>query len=193
MKNVMLAAIGFRAKTGRAIAVVLSGDAEAPQFVWRGEVSLVDPAIPATAQPYHEVMELPWNESKIAVQDLVVAIERAAEVSVGSLIEEMRESDADVRAIGIVGSTPRNLERIGNYHIRAHAAEGIVFRHVLEVAADKNHVHCIAFSEDELKANAFRSEAQVKATLKRLGRAAGSPWRADEQLAARVAWVALTR
>lgn len=79
--------------------VVLSGSRQEQHFVWRGEVSLVDAA---TGEPYHEVMELPWNEACV------------------------------------VGSAPRSLDRIGNQHIRAHAAEGILFRRVLEVASEHN-------------------------------------------------------
>ena len=54
--------IGLRAKTAKAIAVVLSEPATSPEFVHREQLTLADKAIPATMQPYHEVMELPWNE-----------------------------------------------------------------------------------------------------------------------------------
>ena len=59
----MSVAVGFRAKTGRAIAVALADGAQ-PKFVSRQEISLVDPRMPETAQPYHEVMELPWDEAE---------------------------------------------------------------------------------------------------------------------------------
>ena len=37
------AAIGFRTKTGRAIAVALAGPVEEPELLWRREVALIDP------------------------------------------------------------------------------------------------------------------------------------------------------
>jgi hypothetical protein len=181
------AALGLRAKTGRAIAVILAGDAKKPVFVWRGEVRLHDPSRPETGQPYHEVMELPWKDAIVAVRGFKAAIEAIANSNVERLIEEMRSQKMRIKAMGVVGSQPRSLEKIGNDHIRAHAAEGLLFRRVLEVAAKKRRLPCIAMSEDEAKDHASR----VKAMLTALGKVAGPPWRADEQLAATAAWMAL--
>jgi hypothetical protein len=175
----MDAAIGFRAKTGRAIAVVISAEAGAPRFVWRGEVTLADPN--AEVGPYHEVMELPWDEATIAVRPLVAAIESLAEAAVRNLIADLK--DVTIRAIGVVGSAPRNIDRIGNPHIRAHAAEGILFRRVLELAAERIALPHLAFTDKELDTDIVRP----------LGRIAGPPWRADERLAAAAAWAALNR
>jgi hypothetical protein len=190
------AAIGFRAKTGRAIGVVLSGDPASPEFSWRGEVSLVDPAVPDSGQPYHAVMELPWSEATVAVQPLVSAIEAVAETALRALVDDMRSRQLEIRGAGIVGSRQRSLEKIGNQHIRAHAAEGILFRRVLEVSSTTNHLASFAFSEEELgdvASCALRSAAHVKSTMLRIGRIAGTPWRADERLAATAAWIALSR
>jgi hypothetical protein len=43
-------AIGLKARTGRAIAVVLGGSIEAPELIKRAELTLTDPLIPATFQ-----------------------------------------------------------------------------------------------------------------------------------------------
>lgn len=85
----------------------------------------------------------------------------------------------------VVGSAQRDLAKIGNEHIRAHAAEGILFRRVLERAAAEHGIACCAFTEDEIKAK------NLDAATKRLGAAAGPPWRADERLAASAALMAL--
>jgi len=183
------AAIGLRAKTGKAIAVVLTMDSDTPSFVWRGVLSLVDPRIQATAEPYHEVMELPWNEATVAVQPLAAAIEAVASAAIRDVIAS---TNVPIRVAGIVGSPPRNLARIGNEHIRAHAAEGVLFRQVLEAGAKANHLSCVAFSEFELKENES-SLPHLAATLQEFGRIAGAPWRADEKLAATAAWLALSR
>jgi len=172
-------AIGFRAKTGRAIAVVLAGDQRKPQFVWRGEVGLIDPNLPLDEGPYHPFMEMPWSEAQIAVRPVVDAIEKYASKVLRRLVDEM-----NIRAAGVVGSPPRNIEKIGNPHIRAHATEGILFRRVLELAAKKNKIPCTGYSDRELRAPAM---------MKEIGRAAGPPWRTDERLAATAAWLALSR
>lgn len=180
----MNAAVGFRSKTGRAIAVVLS---EGPELVWRGEVRLVDETAPLDTGPYHTVMELPWSEAVVAVQPLVDAIQAVSDRVLTALIEDMRSRGVDVRAVAVVGSTPRDLSKIGNYHIRAHAAEGVLFREVLVASARKQRLPVTAHSEEELASDV----AKLKSTLTKLGRVAGPPWRADERLAACAASLAL--
>jgi hypothetical protein len=133
-----LVTIGLRAKTGRAIAVVLGGSIDSPRVVTKLEIKLVDPKIPSTSQPYHEVMDLPWEESQQAVRKSAAAIEAVARGAMARLIKQLQSQGMKVYGAGIVGSKDRDLARIGNYHIRAHAAEGLLFRRVLDLAADTN-------------------------------------------------------
>jgi len=102
MANPNIAAIGFKAKTGRAIAVVLSGPANAPQLVKRSELILTDPRIPATFQPYHEVMDLRWKESEKKVRPFVRAIEKVAAKALSELIHELRAQGLPAALIGEV-------------------------------------------------------------------------------------------
>jgi hypothetical protein len=178
------AAIGFRAKTGRAIAVVLASDDDKPLFVWRGEVSLIDPNLPLTEGPYHPFMEMPWSEALVAVQPVVESIEKYASFVVREIVDDITSRKLRIRGVGVVGSPPRNIDKIGNQHIRAHAAEGILFRRVLELAAKRNKIACKGFSDRDLK---------VLPVMKEIGRAAGPPWRTDERLAATAAWLALSQ
>src|SRR5205085_3218745 len=83
-----LVSIGLRAKTGRAIAVVLGGSIYTPVVLLKTEIKLVDPKVPDTAQPYHAVMDLPWEESQRAARKYAVAIERTAKKALAKLIEE---------------------------------------------------------------------------------------------------------
>ncbi len=139
------AAIGFKARTGRAIAVVLSGPPNAPQLVSRSELILHDPNTPATFQPYHEVMDFAWDESQKKVKPFIRVIEKIASKGLAQLIHELRAQGLTVVGVGVVGSADRDLVKIGNYHIRAHAAEGILFRSVLESAAEANNLHSPRF------------------------------------------------
>ena len=187
--------IGLRAKTARAIAVVLSGPASSPRFIRRTELSLADPADPATRQPYHEVMDLPWEGAKIAVRNINARIEAISSKALARLVGELEAQGFTVCCIAIVGAGNRDLQRIGSTHIRAHAAEGVLFRHVLEVAAGANNLKYRAFDERVLdqiaEAELKRTPADLKNQLAEIGRIAGSPWRADEKAAATVAWLAL--
>jgi hypothetical protein len=183
-----IAAIGLKARTGRAIAVVLGGSLDAPELIKRAELMLTDPQIPATFQPYHEVMELPWTESQIRVKPYIRAIQKVAAKALADLIHELRSEGLTVAGVGIAGSADRDLSKIGNFHIRAHAAEGILFRQVLEHAAEKNSLPYRSFVEKILLTQAASelslSTAKLNTMLATLGRNAGPPWRSEHRLAA---------
>src|SRR5262245_23286380 len=97
------ASIGFRAKTGRAIAIALSGKRALPDFVGRWQVWLYDPAMPATGQPHHEVLELPWPEAQKVVRPLEARIEEVADEMLSRLIRELESKGHRVGSIGVVG------------------------------------------------------------------------------------------
>ena len=194
-KKANLVSIGLRAKTARAIAVVLGGTIDSPLVVTKLEITLADPKVPATAQPYHEVMELPWEESQRAVRKSAAAIEAVARKALARLIKELQSQGFKVRGAGIVGAKDRDLARIGNYHIRAHAAEGVLFRRVLDLAADANGLSRRTFSDrefDELSQTELGAQhAILKGKLNDLGRTLAPPWRTDEKQAATAAWLVL--
>jgi len=183
------ATLGFRAKTGRAIAVALSGSRDQPRFLLRREVDLKDAEVPETAQPYHSVLELPWSRATVVVKDLVTVIERRASEVFAELRDELQSKGFALTAAGVVGSPDRSLEKIGNPHIRAHAAEGMTFRQVLEFAAAQHAIPCRSFSDRTIGISA----SAVDRVLKSLGQSAGAPWRLDEKAAATAAWILLAK
>lgn len=190
-------AIGLRAKTGRAIAVALGGSIESPVVVAKLEIKLADPKIPATFQPYHEVMDLPWSESQQAARKSVRAIEAVARKNLAAFIRMLAADGLTVKSAGIVGARDRDLSRIGNPHIRAHAAEGVLFRCVLDAAAEANGLRFRVFAErefDQILETELGAEASsLKKKVGQLGRSLPPPWRTDEKLAATAAWLVLHR
>lgn len=186
-------AVGLRAKSGRAIAVVLRGPVESPSVLRREELTF---CAPDRRQPYHPVIDLPWPEAQAAVRPVAGRIEAsAAKVLKVFLAEVQHASGLKVRSVGVVGAGPRDPGRIGNPHVRAHAAEGVLFRAVLEAAAEANGLASVLFPERDLYATAARvlglEVPELKARLQDLGRAVGSPWRTDEKGAALAAWMVL--
>lgn len=190
-----LVAIGLRAKTARAIVVVLGGPPDSPSILLKGEISLTDPKLLATAQPYHQVMDLPWDESERAVRKYVTSIERVATRALDELIQKMAKSNHKVAAVGILGAPDRDLKRIGNSHIRAHAAEGVLFRRVLAVGAEANGLRCQTFSDrnfDQAAAVQLGAKySRIKRSLNGLKTSVLPPWRNDEKQAAMAAWLML--
>src|SRR5262249_62410194 len=121
---------------------------------------------------------------------LAVAVEK-----MGGLLAELQERGHGVQAIAVVGSPDRDLEKIGNRHMRAHAGEGILFRRVLEIAASQHQIKCSSFSDRAFEAFASsrlnRTPQDIKQTLATIGKSAGRPWRVDERKAATADWVGL--
>ena len=187
--------IGFRAKTGRAIVVALGGSPESPLVLLKTEIKLFDPKIPATAQPYHAVMELPSEEWPRAVSKSAKAIERVAAKTFAKLIAQLAADGHRTVGVGVVGSPDRDLARIGNPHIRAHAGEGILFRRVLEVGAETNGVKWQRLSDRDFDKAAAAlvgaGYAKIKRSLDDLRKSVSPPWRTDEKQAAMTAWLVL--
>ncbi len=114
------------------------------------------------------------------------------------MIERLRV-DVTVVGGGIAGSADRDLSKIGNYHIRAHAAEGLLFRQVLEFATESNKLPHRTFIEKSLLSQAASelvelaelglTVAQLNKHLKLIGHTAGPPWRAAQRVAATAAWL----
>ena len=192
---VTTACIGLRAKTARAIVVVLAGTAASPHAVTRTEIALASAVNPDLFQPYHEVMDLPWERATLAVHDAERAIEGAATRGLKALVDELRSRGMRVSSVGIVGAPQRNLAAIGSPHIRAHAAEGVLFRHVLEVGSAGNDLPSSVHSERGFEAAAAArltlSIEEMRTVLADIGRMLGTPWRADEKAAAMAAWIGL--
>ena len=193
--NTNTASIGLKARTGRAIAVVLGGPAGSPEIIKRTELVLTDRRVPETSQPYHEVMDLPLDEAQVAVRPFVSAIECVAVAALAKLVGELKSESLKVVGVGVVGAADRDLRKIGNPHIRAHAAEGVLFRQVLEASAKENGLAKRPFIERGFEecaaAELGYSVAKLNGYLTRLGRGAGPPWRAEQRLAAMAAWLML--
>ena len=190
-------AIGFRIKSGYAIAVVLTGPAKSPAVVARRIVELSDPEIAETKQPYHAGFGTE-NEDPREVARRVKIVERCAKKSVASLLADMRGAKASaerpLRAALVVGSVI-DPQQVGNPHIRAHANEGRLFRTVVADALRSHGVACDVIVEKQLASTAVAGlripESAIKQKLTAFGKAVGGPWRADEKAAATAAWLAL--
>jgi len=203
--------IGFRVKSGYAIAIVVEGSREAPVAVSRQIVQLCDPQKAETRQPYHSgVGEAEENQRAIAAR--VKVIERAAARSVDALLDgttgagrvlpsvgrvlsdPARGAATPLRAALVVGSTI-DPATVGNPHIRAHASEGKLFRSVLEAALASRGVDCTVIVEKQLADTARRqlqrTDAQIRSALTAFGNVLGRPWRGDEKSAAIGAWLRL--
>ena len=187
-------AIGFRVKSGYAIAVALQGPASAPAIVARRIVELSDPGSPGTRQPYHDGFFKQEDDLR-EIARRVKIVRRCATRSVAALLRDDVLAGRRCCGAGLVVGSVIDPKTVGNLHIRAHASEGQLFRTVLEEALRPHGIACDVIVEKTMAGAAAarlrRSNAAIKRTVGGLGKALGGTWRADEKAACAAAWMAL--
>jgi hypothetical protein len=201
-----MTALGFRVKSGFAIAVVLDGSRRAPRAVATRIVELSDPHVAETKQPYHDGFYKTEEDAR-EIARRVRIVTRCAKRSVAALLRDAssharpepvdgraRAMNASLRAALVVGSLI-DPATVGNPHIRAHAHEGQLFRNVLEEALAEHKVECDVIVDKQLSAHASkalgRPAGEVARTVAAFGKTLGGRWRAEEKAAATAAWLAL--
>ena len=184
-------ALGFRVKSGYAIAIAVQGPASAPTAIARQVVELSDPEVGETRQPFHHGLYTHETDPKVIAR-LVKIVERCAKQSVAALIDDLHPR---ARRAGLVVGSVIDPAQVGNPHIRAHASEGRLFRTVLSDALRSHGVECDVIVQKQLAAKAVarlrRSDGEIKRVLMAFGKTLGGPWRADEKAASTAAWIAL--
>jgi hypothetical protein len=118
-------AVGFRVKSGFAIAVTVEGPASAPSAVSRRVIEMSDSAVPETRQPYHDGL-FRTEEDAGEIARRVKIVKRCAAKSIAALLK-----DTGATRAGLIVGSLIEPEKVGNPHIRAHASEGQLFRTVL--------------------------------------------------------------
>ena len=192
------AALGLRAKTGRAIAVVLAEAENGPEVVYRGELETWDPEIPDSFHPHHAGLELDPAAAGPVVRGAEKAVQLAARAALGELLSQLSAGGYKVAGAGLVGSPakdPDQLALIGSPHVRAHAAEGQLFRSVLEKAARSRRLPCTVLSDragfEQAAERMAIGEKLLRGQADELGKGIGPPWRADHKLACAAALLVL--
>jgi hypothetical protein len=188
-------AIGFFVKCGKAIAVLLSLSKE-PQIIDRRTISLVDPSIPDSIQPFHVFETRSGPDAEQWVERLKKIVTIASATSIKTLLKDYRKLGyVPDRAVVVVGSTI-DPSKIHNEHIRWHALEGQLFRTSVEKAILAQKLKCsILISGDVYKTSSeilHKKEEDLKKIVKELGKPMGS-WRSEEKIASMAAWISCLR
>ena len=188
------AALGFRVKSGWAVAVLLTGPARFPQLCNVQRIDLSDPRLPETRQPYHAAMgKLETDATKI--NQRVSVVRTIAQQSIATLVAGYRQKGYRITRAALVVGSQIDPDSIANDHIRAHAFEGRLFRPALEEALHKCDVRTEALIERSAYAHGTaklkESNDNIRGVIQDFGRVAQGPWRAEQKLAALAAWLAL--
>src|SRR5271156_4260697 len=97
MPKLQPAVLGLRAKTGRAIAITLGGTRGLPSAIDRAELILWSPKTPATFQPYHAVLELPWEQAEPAARQIEAVIVDLATQALARLVRDVRSRGIELK------------------------------------------------------------------------------------------------
>src|SRR5262249_7657924 len=97
--EVMRAAIGLKARTGRALLVALAGDLRAPQLVERSEMPLLPPG---SFAPYHAADGLPPAAARESVKRSIAAAHDLAAKGIRDAAQRIARSGGAVRGCGVL-------------------------------------------------------------------------------------------
>ena len=196
-KPAIPAALGFRVKSGWAMAALLAGSVDNPQLVFCRSVLLSDPKFPQSKQPHHPALKLSEKEGKALTRKLRTIVRGAAKKSVAALLKEAAELKYNVRGAALVVGSMVDPATLHNDHIRAHGLEGQLFRSALQDALRAQRIRSDAFLQKGAYETASpalkRAPPQAKQAIAELGESHDGSWRAEEKLATLAGWVALAR
>ena len=195
----MPAALGFRAHSGWAAAVAITGSPRSPEVVDRCRIELLDRSIPGAAQPYHEAAEMDPKQAERLIERCIASSRRLAVQGLRAFIDNLRGKDYDPVACGILLASGRPLGTLKSVlasHAMIHTAEGELFREALRYAGEECGLPVTRVKErdlfTEVAVKVGVPEADVKRHLVEVGRRIGPPWSQDQKSATLTACLALS-
>ena len=190
------AALGVRAHSGWAAAILLAGPADAPQILDRRRIALCDPAIEGSKQPFHHAEPMDFADAESFIAECARSSEKHARKALDQLIALAKAHRCRIGGCGIVAASGRvlpDLRSILASHALIHAAEGEFYRGAFARACERETIAVSRVREREIESwTASRvGEKNLKTAIVAMGKALGPPWTADEKLSTMIAWLAL--
>jgi hypothetical protein len=194
------AVAAFRMHSGWGALVVIAGSGASPELIERRRITIIDPAVIGTKQPYHFAENLSLTDAESHLRKCADASEDLALKAVRETQTALRNNGYDVIAAAMLLASARALPPLANIlraHPLIHTAEGEFFRKAVQQACQRSGLACTGFRESELDQLAkleFGPNTQRHLRkIEELGRLAGPPWTQDYKRAALAAWILLTR
>jgi hypothetical protein len=191
----MRVALGFKARTGRAILVAVGGNVREARVLERAQIQLLPDGDWA---PYHAAEGLPAEAARESVRRSIASAHRLAEDGVRNATERLAAGGHDVAACGVLvgaGMPPWSTEEILAVHVRMHKAEGELFRDVLVAGARACGLAVTTLRDktalDDAAASVNLGRPGLERLLAALGKTVGPPWGKDQKEAAAAALAAL--
>ena len=191
----MRAALGLKARTGRAALVAIGGDERDLELLERSQILLLPEGAFA---PYHAAAEMEPAEGRRHVKHSIATADRLAASGIRDARRRLAGAGHDLRACGVLAGPPLpswSVDEILAVHVRMHQAEGVMFREALLTGARACELEMATLAQTSALDDAARllkiGRDRLDERLAALGRAAGPPWGKDQKEAAAAALVAL--
>src|SRR5271165_3360607 len=120
------AAIGFRAHSGWAAAVAISGSADAPVAITRRRIAMMEPGAAGPSQPYHRAVGLEIGEARQAIAHSAARAAALAASGLRAIVMDLESLGHRVTACGLLvaaGKPLPPLEKILAAHPLLHTAK----------------------------------------------------------------------
>ena len=188
-------ALGFKARTGRAVLVALSGNAREARLIERSQVALLPEGEWA---PYHAAEKLEPETAREHVKRSIATAQRLATSAIRGAARRCADAGHELCGCAVLvgtGMPDWTTDEILAVHVRMHKAEGALFRNVLVNGARACGIELTTLPAksaiDTAAAKLGVTRAQLDTQLATLGKSAGPPWGADQKEAAAAALVVL--
>ncbi len=192
------AALGFRAHSGWAAVVAVTGSAGSVSVLDRRRIELVKTFTYTYRQPYHTAEAMPLKEAEKFIARCQAEARGLASSAIRTLQKELDRVDCKIVRCGLLLASGRplpGLEQTLASHALIHTADGELFRNAIVHASRRCRIPVQAVKERELFDRASESLRMrpdaLKHRIAELGRSLGPPWGQDEKLSALAAWLAL--
>jgi len=194
------AALGFRVHSGWAAAVAISLDRKSPVVVDRRRIEMADRKKHESVQPYHRAAELDLKKAELFIRSCLDQATRMASEALREMTGHLDENGYRTVGSGILQASGRPATTLAATlasHAMIHTAEGEHFREAIAQASEQSDLPVTKVKERELypraEANLALPANELAATIARLGKTVGPPWRQDEKLAALIAWLVVVK
>lgn len=185
----MRIALGFRAHSGWAAVVAVGGTLKAPHILERRRITIADPQLAGSKQPYHAAAELPFSMAEASLRKALESSRALAAEAIRTSIEALRSQGHEAVACGLLlgsGKPLPELPAILASHPLLHTAEGQMFRDVLSWAVSACNLPVTAMPEKQVPAASLSA-------IDKLGKTIGPPWTQDQKYATVAALMALEK
>ena len=190
--------LGFRVHSGWAVSIALAGPVEKPTILDRRRIEIADAKLIGSKQPYHAAQELGLSRAERLITACTDSSVRLAKKAVAAALDRAARKDFRISTCGVLTGSGRplpDLAKILSSHPLLHTAEGELFRNAMASACKSCGLSVLAVKENEVLVRSSSelgiAEQTIQQHLARLGASMGPPWRQDEKLATRMAWLTL--